>query len=65
MGEKEQSENTVNVRTRDNVVHGMHKLESVLEVLKTERDDRALLGHFAQPEAPADAEAAPAVGEDA
>lgn len=29
VGEKEAAEGTVNVRTRDNVVHGMHAVEDV------------------------------------
>ena len=32
VGEKEAAEGTVNVRTRDNVVHGMHALEDVKQV---------------------------------
>ena len=32
VGEKEAAEGTVNVRTRDNVVHGMHALEDVKQL---------------------------------
>lgn len=32
VGEEEKRENTVNVRTRDNIVHGMHKVDDLLQV---------------------------------
>ena len=46
VGEKERVEHTVNVRTRDNVVHGEHKLADVLRVLQEEKAARSLEGHF-------------------
>ena len=46
VGEKEEAEGTVNVRTRDNVVHGMHSLESVKEVLMEEKTTRSLTSIF-------------------
>jgi threonyl-tRNA synthetase len=46
VGEKERAEQTVNVRTRDNVVHGEHKLADVLRVLQEEKAARSLEGHF-------------------
>lgn len=46
VGEKEEAEGTVNVRTRDNVVHGMHSLESVQQVLLEEKSTRSLTSIF-------------------
>ena len=46
VGEKEEAEGTVNVRTRDNVVHGMHSLESVEQVLLEEKSTRSLTSIF-------------------
>lgn len=46
MGEKEEAEDTVNVRTRDNVVHGMHSLASVKQVLLEEKASRSLASIF-------------------
>ena len=54
VGEKEEAEGTVNVRTRDNVVHGMHPLESVKQVLLEEKAARSLTSMFSAHE---DAEA--------
>lgn len=42
VGEKEKNSNTVNVRTRDNVVHGELSLESFIEKLQKLRDSKAL-----------------------
>ena len=44
----------MNVRTRDNVVHGMHALESVKQVLLEEKATRSLSSIFSAHE---DAEA--------
>jgi threonyl-tRNA synthetase len=41
-----QAEGTVNVRTRDNVVHGMRKLSEVKQLLTQERDSRSLDSAF-------------------
>jgi len=41
-GASEEENGTVNVRTRDNKVHGEHKLEVLLEVLDRERRTRSL-----------------------
>ena len=46
VGEKEEAEGTVNVRTRDNVVHGMHSLASVKQVLLEEKASRSLASIF-------------------
>ncbi|CAK0779434.1 hypothetical protein CVIRNUC_004773 [Coccomyxa viridis] len=46
VGEKEEVEGTVNVRTRDNVVHGMHALDSVKQVLLEEKATRSLSSMF-------------------
>lgn len=46
VGDKERETGTVNVRTRDNQVHGEHPLAEVLEVLRRERDERSLVGLF-------------------
>ncbi len=50
VGEEEKKAGTVNVRTRDNHVHGMHTLEDVLKVLKEEKDTRSLVGLFGKKE---------------
>ncbi|GLC55278.1 hypothetical protein PLESTB_000967300 [Pleodorina starrii] len=41
VGEAEKTAQTVNVRTRDNVVHGMFKLEDVRALMVQERDSRS------------------------
>ena len=41
-GESEKENRTVNVRTRDNKVHGEHKVEALLAVLLKERSTRSL-----------------------
>lgn len=41
VGEQEKEARTVNVRTRDNKVHGMHTLASVIEVMKRERREKS------------------------
>ena len=46
VGEKEKAEKLVNVRTRDNKVHGMHKLSEVIAQLVSERDTRSLVPCF-------------------
>lgn len=58
VGEKERAEKTVNVRTRDNVVHGEHKLSEVLAVLQREKAARSLAGHFGHEGAAADSNGA-------
>lgn len=61
VGEKEQVARTVNVRTRDNHVHGEHALSAVLDVITRERALRSLVGLFgADADAPAAAPAADA-----
>jgi threonyl-tRNA synthetase len=46
VGEGEKTNNTVNIRTRDNVVHGEHQLTELLAVLNQERDIRSLTCMF-------------------
>lgn len=46
VGEAEKNAGTVNVRTRDNVVHGMFSLAELSEVLRHERDTRSLVSSF-------------------
>ena len=48
VGEKEKVDHTVNVRTRDNKVHGMHALASVMLQLVRERDARHLASTFGE-----------------
>jgi hypothetical protein len=55
VGEKEQEAGTVNVRTRDNQVHGEHKLEHVIEVMSNERSTRSLEGLFGEKSGSGDA----------
>jgi threonyl-tRNA synthetase len=60
VGEEEAKNGTVNVRTRDNHVHGMHSIASFLAKLAEEKGERSLTSAFVSPEAPAaDAPAAP------
>ena len=58
VGEKEEAEGTVNVRTRDNVVHGMHSLASVQQVLLEEKASRSLASIFSAHEDAPSTEAA-------
>jgi threonyl-tRNA synthetase len=46
VGEKEIEQRLVNVRTRDNVVHGMHPLAHVMEVMAREKERRSLVSLF-------------------
>ena len=48
VGEKEKAERLVNVRTRDNKVHGMHALQDVIPQLCRERDARHLASTFGE-----------------
>jgi hypothetical protein len=41
-----QAEGTVNVRTRDNVVHGMRPIDEVKQLLAQERNSRSLGSAF-------------------
>jgi threonyl-tRNA synthetase len=61
-------ERTVNLRTRDNVVHGMFKLADVVTILQEERDARALASIFTEKKGlaqVADGAAAAAAGQEA
>lgn len=42
VGEKEQSGGTVNVRTRDNIVHGEFSIEGVTQKFQVLKDKRSL-----------------------
>lgn len=53
VGEQEKENGTVNVRTRDNAVHGMHKVEDVIEILKNEKGSRSLVSIFKRDDAEA------------
>ncbi len=46
VGEQERVNRTVNVRTRDNVVHGMYRLDELVATLAAERDGRTLESQF-------------------
>lgn len=46
VGDQEKAAGTVNVRTRDNVVHGMHSVDDVIAVLSEERATRSLKSKF-------------------
>jgi threonyl-tRNA synthetase len=48
VGEQERDKALVNVRTRDNVVHGMFALADVADIMAEERDTRALSSIFAE-----------------
>jgi len=59
VGEEEAKNTTVNVRTRDNVVHGEHTLTNLLRVLQLEKAERSLVCQFEKEEAQANATGAP------
>jgi threonyl-tRNA synthetase len=42
VGEKEQNGGTVNVRTRDNVVHGEFSIEAVMRKFQSLKNERSL-----------------------
>lgn len=42
VGEKEHNGGTVNVRTRDNVVHGEFSVEAVIQKFQSLKDKRSL-----------------------
>lgn len=63
MGEKEEQANTVNVRTRDNAVHGMHQLQSVVAIMRQEIDLRSQVCQFESEEGAASLAAAAAAAE--
>lgn len=46
VGEKEKADEMVNVRTRDNAVHGMHKLDALIQTLLEEKLSRSLVSIF-------------------
>lgn len=46
VGEEEKAAGTVNIRTRDNHVHGQHTLDSLLRVLQEEKSSRSLTSLF-------------------
>jgi threonyl-tRNA synthetase len=46
VGDGEQTNGTVNIRTRDNVVHGEHTLADLVQVLKEERRVKSLTCMF-------------------
>lgn len=46
VGETEKAQKLVNVRTRDNIVHGMYQLDELVRILKSERDLRSLTSQF-------------------
>ena len=46
LGEQEKAQRTVNVRTRDNHVHGMHQLDEVVKTMLLEKNSRSLVGLF-------------------
>jgi threonyl-tRNA synthetase len=60
VGEEEALNGTVNVRTRDNHVHGMHSIAGFLAKLAEEKGTRSLNSAFVSPLAEVAAEAAPA-----
>lgn len=48
VGDKELETETINLRTRDNVVHGQMKLSSFLEKVTQERDEKSLMSPFSK-----------------
>ena len=53
VGDKEQEHHTVNLRTRDNVVHGEIKIEELINIIDKERKDRSLETPFKKEQSPA------------
>lgn len=51
VGEQEKENGTVNVRTRDNAVHGMHKVEDIIGILAEEKNKRSLVSIFKKDDA--------------
>jgi threonyl-tRNA synthetase len=54
VGEEEKAAGTVNVRTRDNHVHGQHTLDNLLRVLQDEKRSRSLTSMFGMADGEAD-----------
>lgn len=50
VGDKEMENKTLNLRTRDNVVHGEISLETFLKGLKKEREEKSLVSAFSSAE---------------
>lgn len=57
VGEQEMQAKTVNVRTRDNVVHGMFSVPQFLEIVNKEKNERHLASAFAAQAEPTSSEA--------
>lgn len=51
VGDKELENRSVNLRTRDNVVHGELNLKAFVDAIEKENADRSLTSHFAKEEA--------------
>lgn len=51
IGDKEVENRTINLRTRDNVVHGELKLDAFVNIIKKESAEKSLTSHFAKEEA--------------
>lgn len=51
IGDKELENRTINLRTRDNVVHGELKLDAFIDSIKKENEEKSLTSHFAKEEA--------------
>lgn len=51
LGDKELENQTINVRTRDNVVHGEMSLASFLQIIEKERKDKSLTPYLVKQEA--------------
>jgi threonyl-tRNA synthetase len=49
VGDQEAESGTASLRTRDNVVHGQIEIDSFIEILKKERQERALESPYAAP----------------
>lgn len=46
VGDKEMENRTINLRTRDNVVHGELQLDNLIQMITKERDERSLVSPF-------------------
>jgi threonyl-tRNA synthetase len=51
VGDKEQENKTINLRTRDNVVHGELTVKELLAGMEKENAEKALTSYFAKEEA--------------
>ena len=52
VGDQEEEHHTINLRTRDNVVHGEIKVDEFIKIIEQERKERSLTTPFKKRKAP-------------